>query len=95
MLEQQNLQFAAEIPAPSRPGNRYAEYARLLAVFFKFYLQARLLMVQNWMLGFRLQLMELPLVYLKLEVFLVRLSLGLPLDQCWPVEKSLPPISRA
>jgi hypothetical protein len=94
MLEQQDFQFAGETPAPKRVGSRYGEYAHLLAVFFKFYLQARLLMVQNWMLGFRLQLMELPLVYLKLEVFFVRLSLGLPLGQCWPGGKSYPPINQ-
>jgi len=94
MLEQQDFQFAGETSALKRAGSRYGEYARLLAIFFKLYLQARLLMVQNWMLNLRLQLLELPLVYLKLEVFLVQLSLGYPLSQCWPVEKSLPPINR-
>lgn len=90
MLEQQDFEFAGEAPAPRRTGSRYGEYARLLAIFFKLYLQARLLMVQNRMLNFRLQLWELPLVYLKIEVFLVRLSLGFPLSQCWPAEKSSP-----
>jgi hypothetical protein len=94
MLEQQDFKFAGEIPAPRQPGNRYAEYARLLVMFLKLYLQARLLMVQNWMAGIHLQLLELPLIYLKFEVFLVRLSLGHPLSRCWPAEKSLPPINR-
>jgi hypothetical protein len=95
MLEQQDFKFAGEAPAPKPVASRYGEYARLLAIFFKLYLQARLLMVQNWMLSFRLQLLDLPLVYLKFEIFLVRLSLGIPLSQCWPAGKSLPPINRA
>ncbi len=92
MLEQQDFQFAGIAPKPLR--NRLWEYACLLAIFLKFYLQARFLMAQNKILSWRLQLCELPLLYLKMQVFLFRLSLGLPIAECWPAEKSLPPIQR-
>jgi hypothetical protein len=88
MLEQQVFQFAGESSAPKRVGSRFGEYARLLAIFLKFYFQARVLMVQNWMLAWRLQLLELPLVYLKFEIFLIRLSQGFPIGECWPGQKS-------
>jgi hypothetical protein len=88
MLEQQDFEFAGEIPGSTPVFNRYAEYLRLLGIFSKLYFQARLLIIQNFMLSCRLQLCELPLTYLKVEIFIVRLSLGIPIGQCWPAEKS-------
>lgn len=72
---------------PPRHTPRLMQYARLLAIFFGLYFQARVLMVRNYILSWRLQLCELPLVYLKIEIFIVRLSVGLPLAECWPSEK--------
>jgi hypothetical protein len=87
MLEQQNFQFSPEYAPRRTSRTRLLEYAGLLALFLKLYFQARLLMAQNYLLSCRLQLCELPLIYLKIEIFIVRLSLGFPLAQCWPVEK--------
>ena len=92
MLEQQDFQFADVAPGPLR--NRLWEYACLFALFLKFYFHARILMARNTILGWRLQLCELPLLYIKMQVFLVRLSLGFPIAECWPAEKSLPPLKR-
>jgi len=87
MFEQQYFHFP-ECPVPSQLRCRLWEYGILFALFLKLYFQARLLMAQNFLLSCRLQFCELPLIYLKIEIFIVRLSLGVPLGQCWPAEKS-------
>lgn len=88
MIEQQDFQFAGEDMESKSLRKRLWEYARLFAMLFKFYFQARLLMAQNYIMSCRLQLCELPLIYLKMQIFLFRLSLGLPLAQCWPADRT-------
>lgn len=87
MPEQQDFQLSGTDMTAQSLRPRLWEYARLLTIFFKYYLLARLLMAQNLILSCRLQLCELPLICLKMQVFLARLSRGFPLMQCWPAER--------
>lgn len=84
MFEQLPLQFAVAPAVPPSVQKHLWDYARLMAVFFMLYFQARILMAQNFILSCRLSLLELPLVYLKVQVFLTRLAQGFPVGQCWP-----------
>ena len=63
---------------------RFWEYFRLLALFIRLYYQNRIIAAQNFLLDFRLQLWEVVFVYFKIQIFLVRLSRGLPVNECWP-----------
>jgi hypothetical protein len=53
-----------------------------------------MLMIQNYILSCRIRMWDAVFIYFKFQIFLIRLSNGFPLDECWPAEESLPPISR-
>ncbi|HTV40408.1 MAG TPA: hypothetical protein VMF08_07530 [Candidatus Sulfotelmatobacter sp.] len=86
MDEQQEL-GAAERRAPlGRLGSELAEYARLGATLAKLYFQSRVLIAQNYILSCKLRMWDAVFVYFKIQIFLIRLSYGFPIGQCWPAE---------
>ena len=68
----------------SRLGKHFVEYGRLFLTFLHLYFQGRILVVQNFILSCKLQMWELAFVYIKLQIFFVRLSNGFPFEECWP-----------
>jgi hypothetical protein len=68
------------------PGGHFLEYARLLVIFLKLYCQARILVVRNHLLSFKLQLWEVVFLYFRVRIFFTRLANGFPVGQCWPRE---------
>lgn len=91
MPEQRESQ-PAEPQAPSkRLRIHISEYSRLGLILVKLYLQSRALMAQNFILSCRLRMWDAVFVYFKIQIFLIRMTYGFPLDECWPAEKSLPP----
>jgi hypothetical protein len=73
--------------------SRFLEYGSLILILMKLYFQGRMLMAQNYILSCRLRMWDAVFVYFKIQIFLIRLANGFPLDQCWPTERSLPPIT--
>ncbi|MGH7940566.1 MAG: hypothetical protein ACREE6_13595 [Limisphaerales bacterium] len=66
------------------------EYGRLGLMLMNLYIQSRVLMAQNLVLSCRLRIWEAVSLYLKMQIFLIRLSCGLPINECWPTEESPP-----
>jgi hypothetical protein len=84
----------ADKPAPlKRLRTLFQEYGRMGFTLAKLYCHSRLLMMQNYILSCRLRLWDVVFVCFKIQIFLIRFSYGFPLDQCWPVERSLPPLA--
>lgn len=83
MFEQQQFEFAEDCAASQQPG-RLREYVRLCLAFFKVYFEGRILVAQNLILTCRLQLWEITFLYLRIQIFLVRLARGFPVAECWP-----------
>ena len=89
MVEQQELgaaQTRALLRRIKSLRTHLAEYAGLVATLAKLYFQSRVLMAQNYILSCRLRMWDAVFVYFKIQIFLVRLSYGYPLGQCWPAE---------
>ncbi len=70
--------------AMSRLGKHFMEYGSLFLTFMHLYFQGRILKVQNFILSCKLQMWELAFVYIKLQIFFVRLANGFPFEECWP-----------
>ena len=75
---------ASFVNALGRLGKHFVEYGSLFLTFLSLYFQGRILMVQNFILSCKLQMWELAFVYLKFQIFFVRLANGFPFDECWP-----------
>lgn len=94
MYEKQPSLGDGRCPLRGRTLTLLMDYCRLGLTFAKLYLQARILIAQNYILACKLRMWSVVFVYLKIQIFFIRLSSGLPLHDCWPVENSLPPVSR-
>jgi hypothetical protein len=94
MVEQQEPGLAERQAPLGRLRTHLVEYAGLGATLAKLYFQSRVLMAQNFILSCRLRMWDAVFVYFKIQIFLIRLSYGCPLADCWPSEKSLPPFNR-
>ena len=68
----------------------YLEYGRLGIILVKLYCQSRVLLAQNFLLNCRLRMWDAVFLYFKIQIFLIRLSHGFPVNECWPAERSLP-----
>jgi hypothetical protein len=77
------------IPTFARLAMQVLEFGSLLALFLKLYFHARLLMAQNRILNFKLQLWEITFWCSKVQIFFIRLAHGFPLSECWPRIKSV------
>jgi hypothetical protein len=93
MREQQESEYPEQRSLPKQLRTHFLEYGRLGLTLAKLYFQSRVLMMQNFILSCRLRMWDAVFVYFKLQIFLVRLSYGFPLSECWPAEKSLPPVA--
>lgn len=60
------------------------EFGNLFITFLKLYFQGRILILQNHILSFKLQMWEVVFLYLRVQIFLTRLAHGCPVGQCWP-----------
>lgn len=93
MPEQRELQPAESGSLLKRLRTHFLEYCRLGFTLMKLYIQSRILLTQNFILSCRLRMWDAVFVYFKIQIFIIRLANGFPLHQCWPVEKSLPPVA--
>lgn len=94
MPERRDSQPGGQRALLKRLWRNLPDYGRLVFILTKLYFQSRLLMIQNSILSCRLRMWDVVFVYFKIQIFLIRLSYGFPLDKCWPTENSLPPVSR-
>lgn len=93
MPERQDPQHGAQQAPLKHLSANLLEYGRLGAILTKLYFQSRVLMAQNFILSCQLRMWDAVFVYFKIQIFLIRLSYGFPLHECWPAEKSLPPLT--
>lgn len=70
--------------ALSQLQRHFLEYGWLLLTFLKLYVQGRILIAQNHILSFKLRMWDVTFFYYRVEIFVMRLAHGFPLDQCWP-----------
>jgi hypothetical protein len=94
MCEHPGSQLAAERGFLNLFLRNLADYVRLSITLAKLYFQARMLMVQNYLLNCRLRMWDVVFVYFKIQIFFIRFSYGYPLHDCWPAEESMPPVTR-
>ncbi|HEV2327713.1 MAG TPA: hypothetical protein VGY56_02870 [Verrucomicrobiae bacterium] len=94
MLEQQDSQPGGQHALMKRLWTNLLECGRLAITLMKLYSQSRVLMMRNFILNWRLRMWDVVFIYFKIQIFFIRLSYGFPLDECWPAEESLPPVSR-
>lgn len=94
MPEQQDSQLGGQHALSKRLCVNLLEYGQLAVTLTKLYSQSRLLMIQNFILNCRIRTWNAVFICFKIQIFLIRLSNGFPLDNCWPTEESLPPVSR-
>ncbi len=73
--------------------SHFLEYGRLGLILVKLYFQGRMLIAQNFILNCRLRMWGAVFLYFKVQIFFIRLSYGFPVTECWPVEKSMPPLA--
>lgn len=95
MFEQHELLLAERRALFGRLRTHLAEYAALGFTLAKLYFQSRVLIAQNFILSCKLRMWDAVFVYFKIQIFLIRLSCGYPLAECWPADNSLPPVTRA
>jgi hypothetical protein len=93
MLERQECERADLRALLERLRTQFLEYGRLCLILAKLYFQSRVLIMQNLILTCRLRMWDAVFVYFKIQIFLIRLAHGFPLTECWPAEKSLPPLA--
>lgn len=89
MFEQQQFQFMEERGTFKRLWSELFDYSGLYITFFKLYFQERILAGQNLLLSCKLRLWELAFMYVRLQIFLIRLARGFPISECWPRNQSL------
>jgi hypothetical protein len=92
MPERRESQPAEQRALPKPLRTHFSEYGRLALILAKLYFQGRMLIMQNFILSCRLRMWDVVFIYFKVQIFFVRLSYGFPIDECWPAEKSLPPV---
>ena len=94
MVEQQEPSLAEREVLLGRLRNYLAVYTGLGFTLAKLYYQSQVLKARNFILSCRLRMWDVVFVYFKIQIFLIRLSYGSPLAECWPAEKSWPPLTR-
>jgi hypothetical protein len=94
MLEQQDSRLGGQHAPLKHLWTNLLECGRLAITLIKLYSQSRALMMQNFVLNCRLRMWDVVFIYFKIQIFFIRLSYGFSLDECWPAEESLPPVSR-
>lgn len=93
MIEQREY-FMGQPGLLRRLGAILCEYSRLILTLAKLYAQSRVLLAKNFLLSCKLRIWDAVFVYFKIQIFLIRLCYGFDLDECWPAEESLPPVTR-
>lgn len=93
MFEQQELLLAERRELFGRLKTHLVEYAGLGLTLAKLYFQARILIAQNFILNCKLRMWDAVFVFFKIQIFFIRLSCGFPLADCWPDERSVPPVT--
>lgn len=63
----------------------FLEYGRLGLTLTKLYFQSRVLLGHNFILNCRLRMWDAVFLYFKFQIFLIRLSQGFPVNECWPL----------
>ena len=80
-----NSQNVEAMPSPlSQLRTQISEYGSLLVTFLKLYVQGRILMSQNYLLSCQLRMWDAAFLYMKVQIFFMRLARGFPPGQCWP-----------
>ncbi|HEY1788993.1 MAG TPA: hypothetical protein VGJ73_12595 [Verrucomicrobiae bacterium] len=92
-MAQRELQTVGQGTLLKQLRTHFLEYGRMGLVLLDLYLQGRVLKAQNFILSCRLRMWDAVFVYFKIQIFFIRLSYGFPLSECWPAEKSLPPVA--